>query len=58
MRYLLLMALAAVASGCGHRMACRRASDLVTRHEVEICERRECRDLVTKRFVKCPEGLR
>ena len=40
--------------GCAPRLRCREASPLSTRETIEICERRECRNLATGKFVECP----
>ena len=41
-------------SGCAPVMKCQILGDLRTRREVEVCEKRVCRDLATRELVKCP----
>lgn len=54
---LLLMAVfltAHLLAGCAPRLRCRVAMDPRTGREIEVCERAECRDLLTQQFTGCP----
>ena len=53
MRILLLLS---VLTGCGPVMKCQTLGDIRTRREVEVCERKVCRDTATRQFVSCPGG--
>lgn len=46
----LLTVLALGAGACAPRLSCREVAG------VEVCERRECRDLHDGRFISCPES--
>ncbi len=52
-----IAAIVLLLGGCAP-MNCRVASDLKTRREIEICEKRECRDTATRQFVKCPVEMK
>lgn len=53
-----LLLIVAALAGCAPLMKCQVLGDIRTRREVEVCERRVCRDMETRKFVKCPEQNR
>lgn len=50
---LCLLSAAALLTGCAP-MKCQVLGDIQTRREVEVCERRVCRDMATHQFISCP----